>query len=44
MLVLDNGQIVEEGTHDQLMEKKGLYYRLYQTQLEEIAEAPRERD
>jgi len=44
MLVLDKGQIVEEGTHNQLMEKKGLYYRLYQTQLEEIAEGPRERD
>ncbi len=27
--VLDNGHIIEEGTHNELIEKKGVYYRLY---------------
>jgi ABC-type multidrug transport system fused ATPase/permease subunit len=27
--VLDRGQIVEEGTHDQLLDRAGLYARLY---------------
>ncbi len=39
IVVLDAGEIVEEGTHDQLMAKRGQYYRLYQTQLEEAAVA-----
>lgn len=29
--VLDNGRIVESGTHDQLIDKKGKYYELYST-------------
>ena len=29
IMVLDNGEIVESGTHQELMEKKGLYHRLY---------------
>ncbi len=33
IIVLDNGKIVEEGTHYQLMEKKGLYSKLYTLQL-----------
>lgn len=32
ILVLDGGRVVEEGTHDYLMEKKGLYYLLYTAQ------------
>ncbi len=32
IVVLDKGEIVEEGTHSQLLEKGGLYKRLYQTQ------------
>jgi ATP-binding cassette subfamily B protein len=32
ILVLEGGQVVEEGTHESLMEKKGLYYLLYTTQ------------
>ena len=32
ILVLHQGGIKEEGTHDELMEKKGIYYRLYQLQ------------
>jgi len=31
IIVLNNGEIVEEGTHESLMKKKGLYYRIYQS-------------
>ena len=29
IVVLDHGRIIESGNHDQLMEKKGTYYKLY---------------
>lgn len=32
ILVLDNGQLVEQGTHDTLLEQVGLYAELYETQ------------
>lgn len=32
ILVLHNGKFIEEGTHDELMQKKGLYYSLYMIQ------------
>lgn len=32
ILVLERGQIVERGSHDELMEKKGRYYQMYETQ------------
>lgn len=35
IIVLDDGQIVEQGTHQTLMDLKGDYYDLYQTQLQE---------
>lgn len=34
ILVLDNGQIVEEGSHDELLQMKGKYYSLYQEQFQ----------
>ncbi|HBP00291.1 MAG: ABC transporter related protein [Candidatus Uhrbacteria bacterium GW2011_GWF2_41_16] len=36
ILVLQNGIIIEEGTHEQLMKKEGLYADLYAFQLKEI--------
>lgn len=32
ILVMDNGQIIETGTHDELIEQGGFYNRLYQSQ------------
>ncbi|MCD6443923.1 ABC transporter ATP-binding protein [Candidatus Bathyarchaeota archaeon] len=32
IIVLDHGKIVEEGTHDQLLRRGGLYAKLYETQ------------
>jgi ATP-binding cassette subfamily B protein len=32
LVVLDRGQVVEEGTHDQLMSQQGAYFGLYQAQ------------
>ena len=42
ILVLNDGQIVERGKHDELMEKQGFYYNLYMSQFkkqEEVKEA-----
>lgn len=33
ILVLDNGKIIENGTHESLIEQKGSYYETYQNQL-----------
>jgi ATP-binding cassette subfamily B protein len=38
IVVLDQGKIVEEGTHDQLVASRGLYARLYQMQFRESEE------
>jgi len=34
IIVLDKGDVVEVGDHEQLMEKKGFYYSLYNSQFE----------
>ena len=34
ILVVNNGQIVEQGNHGNLIKKKGFYYRLYTSQFE----------
>ena len=34
ILVLDHGDVVEQGTHRELMDKKGFYYKLYASQYE----------
>ena len=34
VVVIDEGRIVEEGSHDELMERGGLYLDLYQTQFQ----------
>jgi ABC-type multidrug transport system fused ATPase/permease subunit len=31
IIVLEQGKIVEEGSHQELLEKQGLYYKMYQT-------------
>lgn len=36
IIVLNNGELVEEGTHDSLITKKGLYERLYHIQQESL--------
>ncbi|MDR1465682.1 MAG: ABC transporter ATP-binding protein/permease [Oscillospiraceae bacterium] len=39
ILCLDHGDIVEQGSHDELMAKDGFYARLYNSQFERLAEA-----
>ena len=36
IVVLDNGTVSEQGTHEQLMEKDGLYHKLYTLQNESL--------
>ena len=37
IVVMDRGRIIVEGTHNELLEKKGKYYELYMTQYAGIA-------
>ena len=37
ILVVQDGKIIEQGTHRELMDKKGSYYELYTRQYEEMA-------
>ena len=39
IMYIDNGGIMESGTHDELMAKKGHYYKLYIAQLDEVQKA-----
>jgi subfamily B ATP-binding cassette protein MsbA len=36
LVVLDRGRIVEEGTHTQLLDRRGLYARLYERQFRDL--------
>jgi ATP-binding cassette subfamily B protein len=38
IIVLHRGRVVEDGTHDELLELKGYYYRLYRMQYTETAQ------
>ena len=42
IVVIDHGRIVEEGTHAELLAKKGLYANLYAVQFKDKAEGNRE--
>ncbi len=46
IIALDGGEVIEYGTHDDLMEQKGLYYELVtaQTQKEKETEADPDSD
>ena len=37
ILVLNHGDIVEVGTHEELLKKKGFYYDLYNSQFEKVS-------
>ena len=34
IIVLQNGRIIEKGTHQQLLKNKGYYHKLYELQFE----------
>ena len=36
ILVIEKGRVIEEGTHKQLLQKKGYYYRLYTNQFMDV--------
>lgn len=38
ILVMDKGKIIEKGTHTELLNKKGFYYRLYNSQFDNSEE------
>lgn len=40
ILLIDSGQIAEEGTHEQLLSNKGKYYELFETQAKYYREHP----
>ena len=42
LVVLDRGEIVETGTHDALMAREGIYFRLYQAQARNAGDSPTE--
>ncbi|MEM4775440.1 MAG: hypothetical protein QW489_03665, partial [Sulfolobales archaeon] len=38
IMVMNDGEIVEEGTHEELMKKRGVYYRMYTSMMGERVE------
>ena len=43
IMVLDNGVITEQGTHDELLAKDGIYKQLYETQFRSVLELENEK-
>lgn len=39
ILVMKDGDIIEQGNHEELLEKKGFYYNLYNSQFEKEEES-----
>lgn len=39
ILVLNNGSIIESGSHQELMKKEGIYYQMFQAQAEQYLES-----
>lgn len=39
VLVIHNGEIIERGTHEELLAKRGFYYRLYMSQFRGVEQA-----
>ena len=39
LIVLDKGEVIEEGGHDQLMALQGVYRRMYDTQARQAMDA-----
>ena len=37
LIVLDNGKLVESGTHEELVKERGVYYKLLQLQSKALA-------
>ena len=35
ILVIDDGRVVEQGTHRELVERNGIYTRLYRSQMQD---------
>ncbi|MCR5721342.1 MAG: ABC transporter ATP-binding protein/permease, partial [Lachnospiraceae bacterium] len=44
ILLIENGRISEEGTHDELLNKKGRYYELFETQAKYYRENPERKE
>jgi ATP-binding cassette subfamily B protein len=40
LVVLDRGQVMEEGSHDELMAREGAYFRLYEAQARNVDQDP----
>ena len=38
IVVMENGEIMEVGTHNELLNKKGIYTKLYETQFGKLEE------
>ncbi|WP_416373995.1 hypothetical protein [Mycoplasmopsis cynos] len=36
IIVVNDGKIIEQGTHNSLLEQKGFYYNLYKSQFEKF--------